>query len=225
MKKINTLLAASVFAATAGVSAPVMADLSANAGFVSDYYYRGQSLGDAGLYAGVDYETGGFYAGVWVIDDGGTGEEGGNDGLETDFYVGYGIDLGGVSVSIGYTAYEYTYTGDSEDEINLGVGYGAFSFDYADGTAEADGAEADYIFYSLGWSGEVFAATYGHGESDESGDDSQYDYFELSASGEISGLDVTATIGKTTNVEDAAGNGDDSGDGYMVLDISKSFDL
>ena len=212
MKKINTLLAASVLAATAGVSAPVMADLSANAGFVSDYYYRGKTLGDAAMYAGADYESGGFYAGVWAIDDGNTG----NNGLEYDVYLGYGMDLGGVSVSVGYTDYSYTANSDSETEYNLSVGLGAFSLDYADGednnTTEAD---YDYEFYSLSWGGEVFGAVVGSYDGDN---DEDYNYVELSASGEVSGLDVTATIG--TKDEDGSDE-----DGYMILDISKSFDL
>ena len=218
MKKINTLLAASVLAATAGVSAPVLADLSANAGFVTDYYYRGANLGGAGLYAGADYESGGFYAGVWAIDDGGTsvddtGETSeGNDGLEYDLYLGYSTEVAGLSVTVGYTEYMYTYTSDSEGEVNLGLGLGAFSFDYADGEDKNAGGDTDYEFYSLSWSGEVFGAVVGTYEND--GD--EYDYAELSASGEVSGLDVTATLGSRDGTND---------DGYLVLDVSKSFDL
>ena len=209
MKKINTLLAASVLAATAGVSAPVLADLSANAGFVSDYYYRGSNLGDGGLYAGADYESGGFYAGVWAIDDGAAG----NDGLEYDLYLGYSTEVAGLSVTVGYTEYMYTYTSDSEGEVNLGLGLGAFSLDYADGEDNnPGGVDTDYEFYSLSWSGEVFGAVVGTYEND--GD--EYDYAELSASGEVSGLDVTATLGSRDGTND---------DGYLVLDVSKSFDL
>ena len=211
MKKINTLLAASVFAATAGVSAPVMADLSANAGFVSDYYYRGANLGDGGFYAGVDYESGGFYAGVWAIDDG----DEGNDGLEYDLYLGYGTEVAGISVTVGYTEYMYTDTSDTESEVNLGLGLGAFSLDYADGEDKnAGGVDTDYEFYSLSWSGEVFGAVVGTHENGGT----EYDYAELSASGEVSGLDVTATLGSRSQ----EGEKDD---GYMILDISKSFDL
>ena len=208
MKKINTLLAASVLAATAGVSAPVLADLSANAGFVTDYYYRGANLGGAGLYAGADYETGGFYAGVWAIDDDNDDATTDEDGFEYDLYLGYGTEVAGVSVTVGYTEYRYTYQSDYEAEVNVGLGLGAFSVDYADGEARSDDGDTDYEFYSLSWSGEVFGAVVGSTED--------YDYVELSASGEVSGLDVTATIGS----QDA-----DDTDGYLVLDVSKSFDL
>ena len=196
-----------------------MADLSANAGFVTDYYYRGANLGGAGLYAGADYESGGFYAGVWAIDDGGTsvddtGETSeGNDGLEYDLYLGYGTEIAGVSVTVGYTEYMYTYTSESEGEVNLGLGLGAFSLDYADGEDKNDGGDFDYEFYSVSWSGEVFGAVVGSYEGD---DGTEYDYAELSASGEVSGLDVTATLGSRDGTND---------DGYLVLDVSKSFDL
>jgi Bacterial protein of unknown function (Gcw_chp) len=221
--KMKKLLASSVIAATAfvGMAAPVIADTSANIGVVSEYYYRGSNLGDAGMYAGADYEASGFYAGVWAIDDGGAG----NDGLEYDLYLGYGVDVDGVSLSAGYTLYKYTYTSDSEGEFNLGVGFSGFSLDVAIGedmNEEGLGAEDyDYEFYSLGWSGEVFGATVGRYENDV---DDEYNYVELSASAELSGFDFTASIG--TKFDEESGGADvNNNDGYMVLDISKSFDL
>ena len=222
MKKTSTLLAASIFALSA---VPAIADssLTANGGFVSEYYYRGVELGDAALNGGVDYESGGFSAGVWAIDDGGDVAE---DGLEVDFYASYGFDLGGVGVSIGFTDYEYTYTSDKEVEINLGLSYGAFSLDLASGDdkneEEVGDEDYDYDFYAVSWSGEVFGATVGaYDNDDDSDDDAAYKYAEISASGELNGLDVTALIGTKFNVE-ASGSQDD---GYMVLSVSKSFDL
>ncbi len=222
MKK---LLASSVLAATAvaGFSAPAMADVSANVGFVSDYYFRGANLGDAGMYGGVDYEAGGFYAGTWVIDDG----TGGNDGLEYDLYFGYGADVGGVSLYAGYSLYSYTYTGDNEGEFNLGAAVGPFALDIAIGEDNNDDSgdpDFDYEFISLSWSGEVFGATVGRYEADEDGGDFEYNYVELSASAELSGFDFTASIGTQFDAEDASGDINDL-DGYMILDVSKTFDL
>ena len=222
MKSFTKLaLAGAIFTASIAAT-PAMAEssVSANVGFVSDYYFRGSNLGDAGVYGGVDYEAGGFYAGVWVIDD----SSGGNDGMETDFYLGYGLELdNGLSVGLGYTRYEYTYTSDFEHEVNFTLGFGGFGFEYSTGEDDDDGAsETDYDFFALSWSGEVFGATVGSFENDDT--DDSYDYIELSASGEVSGLDMSFSIGKTTNVE-SGGVDADSGDGYMVLDISKSFDL
>ena len=231
MKKINTLLAASVFAATAVSASADSGSVTANAGFVTDYYYRGLNLGDAGMYAGLDYELGGFSAGAWAINDNNDDIEGGNDGLEVDFYASYGFDVMGVDLGIGYTRYEYTYTSNYEAEVNLSASYGAFTVDYANGTAheeETADDDVDYIFYSLNWSNDIFSATWGHMEADEPNTDDQYEYFEVSASGEFSGFDITATIGKTTDVvgvDEFTGEDLNSGDGYMTLDISKSFDL
>jgi len=236
MKK---LLSASIAAATiAGFAAPAAAveGLSANAGFVSDYYYRGANLGDAGAYAGVDYETGGFYAGVWAIDD----ATGGNDGLEYDVYLGYGMDLSeDLSLSAGFTSYQYTYGSNFENEVNLGLAFGAFGLDVAVGNADngEDGAAAsdqDYTFVALSWGGDVFGATVGMAAKDESEsgaeDDSDYTYVELSAGGEVSGIDVGVSLGRVVDSSNgdaliAAGAEDGSGDYYMYLDVSKSFDL
>lgn len=214
--KNKTILA--VLAVGAATLSPVAtAQLSANAGFVSDYYFRGVNLGDAGLYAGLDYEAGGFYIGTWWIDDG----DGGNDGLETDGYFGYGMEYDAFSWSLGYNRYDYTYTSNYEDEIMLSLGAGMFSLDYADGTAHDEESsptiEADYSHYALGLSGEVFGVTYGSTELDDDPAGS-YDYFEVSAGGTIGGFDVSVTVG------DASFDVGDPG-AYMFLDISKSFDL
>jgi hypothetical protein len=234
MKK---LLSASIAAATiAGFAAPAAAveGLSANAGMVSDYYYRAVNLGDAGAYAGVDYEAGGFYVGTWAIQDASVG-------LEYDLYLGYGMSSDDFSWSVGLTDYEYDYTSDNEVELNLGLGFGAFALDVAVGeetdvAANGDDVDQDYVYVSLGWSGEVFGATVGYADFDESddnaGDEADWTYLEVSASGEVAGLDAGITLGR---VIDSSSGGVDavpavtklegSGDFYMFLDVSKSFDL
>jgi len=231
MKKISTVLAAGILAANA---MPVVAEssLTANGGFVSEYYYRGVNLGDAALNGGVDYENSGFSVGLWAIDDG--GEIGSEDGLEYDIYGAYGFEAGGVGISVGFTNYRYTYTSDEEFEINIGLSYGAFSFDYAvgDDKNEEDGLEDDgmtvieaedydYDFFALSWGGEVYGVTIGQYDNDV---DDEYKYAEISASGELSGFDVTALIGTRFDAE-AGGEDENDLDGYMVLSVSKSFDL
>ena len=219
----KTLLVSAITAAaiSTGVST-AHAYFSANAGFVSDYYFRGSNLGDAGLYAGLDYENSGFYAGTWWIDD----SNAGNDGLEQDVYFGYGFDAGSISLGLGYTRYEYTYTSDFEQEINLSAGFSGFGLEYSAGEDDDDGGDTvDYDFVALSWSGEVFGAKIGSYDPDEFKNGLvEYDYIELSASGEVAELDATITIGQTSNTRDASGD-IASGDGYMILDISKSFDL
>ena len=55
--------------AIAASSAVAVAEVSMTVGMVSDYVYRGTSLGDAGAYGSIDYASGGFYAGIWAISD------------------------------------------------------------------------------------------------------------------------------------------------------------
>lgn len=202
---------------TVAISPCLYAGASANAGFVSDYYFRGVNLGDGGLYAGLDYEAGGFYAGTWWIDDG----HGGNDGLETDGYLGYGMEHGDFSWSVGYNRYDYTYTSDYEDEVAVSLGFAMVSLDIVDGTAydetSSPTSESDYEHVALGVSGDVLGVTVGSTEFDDDPFGS-YDYIEFSAGGEIGGFDVSVTAG------DASYDGGDPG-AYMFLDIGKSFDL
>jgi uncharacterized protein (TIGR02001 family) len=211
------LTAAIIAVSTAGANlAQAELAISANAGLVSDYYFRGVNLGDAGVYGGIDLEVSGFYAGTWIIDDG----TGGNDGLETDFYFGYGAGFGDFSFWVGYSRYEYTYTSDFEQEINLTADYKGFGVEYSAGEMDYDD-QTDYDFIALSWSGEVFGATVGTYDDDFN---DSYDYVELSASGEIEGFDMTISAGQTSN-EEVGGVDAKSGVGYIALDISKTFYL
>ena len=212
MKK---LLATSVAIAamTTGFATTAQAEiegLSANAGFMSDYVFRGANLGDASAYTGVDYEAAGFYVGTWAADLGGQ--------FEYDLYAGWGMETeSGLSFSVGVTDYEYTGLSNSQMEVNLGLGYAGFGVDIALGEdstiGEVDGADADYTFASVYWSGDVFGVLMGSFDHDTFGD---YLYFEASAGGEIAGLDTALTIGATS--VDGGGNNE-----YITLDISKSF--
>ena len=69
---MKSLTKAIAVASLASVSTAAMAveGLSTTIGLVSDYNYRGVNLGDAGATVSVDYTTGGFYVGVWAINDG-----------------------------------------------------------------------------------------------------------------------------------------------------------
>jgi hypothetical protein len=238
MKK---LLSASIAAATiAGFAAPAAAveGLSANAGFVTDYYYRGGQLGDASAYAGVDYEMSGFYAGAWAIDDG--------TDMEVDTYLGYGMESGDFSWALGLTRYDYTYGDNAEQEFNLGLGFAGFSLDVALGEAisDVDNLKTDSLGYTvveLSWAGEIFGAKVGMlTREDDATEDaetavfyaaydaasSEYSWVEVSAGGEVAGVDVSVTLGSDFGITSAFD--DDSGqrnNEYLFLDVSKSFDL
>lgn len=227
MKKLLSAATVAATLATLGVAAPASAELSATAGLVSEYYFRGIALGDAGAYVSAEYGAAGFYAGTWIIDDS-TGAE---DGLETDFYLGYGMEHGeNFSWKATYNRYDYTYTSDYEDELALSLGLPVgFGLDLVKGQAHDETSDptsdADYLYYAASWGGEVFGVLLGHGEVDEDTDESSYNHAEVSAGGEVSGVDVGVTAGVTFGAKDAAGDDTSSGDGYIVFDISKTFSL
>ena len=212
-------------ALTAGMTAPALADLSATAGFVSDYVYRGSNFGDAGAYFSVDYENSGFFAGAWAINDGNESVS----GAEVDYYVGYGMEFdSGLNFSVGYTAYTYSYNKyyveDFEDEVGGSLGYGAFAVSaYYGWEHSSEDGVSSYTYWDLSWSGDVFGVLIG---SQTNEDDSTFTYAEVSASGEVASLDMALTVGSKFMGEDADGNDlDTSSDAYIVLDISKTFSL
>ena len=184
------------------------ADLSANLGFASDYYYRGIFQAPNSVSAGLDFEKSGFYVGTWAADV--------KDGLELDGYFGYGGDVGKFGYSVGYTG--YFYTGDFDDtyqELNFGTSYGLVSLDVALGQYDNfAGPTLDYTFYSLTIEKEGFYGKYAGFSQDFAGE-----YFEAGFSTTIADLDVG--IAAIFANKELVGTSDES----LVLSVSKSFDL
>lgn len=118
-------------------------EFSANIGWNSEYIYRGIPQKTSSAFGGADFEAAGFNLGVWGADVG--------DGIEVDYYGGYGVDVGDFSLSIGGTW--YTYTGNFDDEyleLNLGAGWHWLSLDVAIGQYDNfNGPTLDYQFYAL----------------------------------------------------------------------------
>ncbi len=205
---LTSLLATSAVVSTQA-SATGIEGLSANAGVVSQYFFRGVAQTDtASASAGVDYEAGNFSVGTWVADV--------QDGLEVDFYGSYGLELnGGFSLSAGFTSYQYTGDFDTQyNEINLGASYEFLSIAYSIGTWEVeDGADQDYTFLAVTAEHEGFYATYGTW-----GDEFDGDYIELGYGTEVSGFDIgVALIANSKELN--GGEADES----LVLSIGKSF--
>ena len=118
---MKALARAGIFFSLLLAGATANAGWSGNIGWQSDYYFRGIFQKSSSAQGGIDFEHNGFYVGTWAADVGG-GSTG--DGLEIDYYVGYGGEAGDFSYGIGYTG--YTYTGDFDDtyqEINLSAGF------------------------------------------------------------------------------------------------------
>ncbi len=205
----KSLLATAIMtAATTGANV-AQAGASANVGFVSDYFYRGidQQTSAAGS-VGLDYDVNGFYVGTWAIDVG--------DGLEVDGYFGYGLDIGEVSLGIGFTGYYYTGEFDNDyEEINLTAGFGPISLEYSIGEYDADPTE-DYTFAAITYEYEGFYGTYG-----TFGEDFDGSYFEVGYGTTISDIDFGVAL--ILNDEDLSNTGEK--DESLVFSISKTFDL
>ena len=129
-------------------SLPSYAAVSANVSFATDYIWRGMTQTDGpAISGGFDYETdGGFYAGIW----GSNVDFNDGAGSELDYYFGYGFEVGGIGVDLGYVAFDYpkNKTGLDFEEVVIGLSVGDFGFTYALGQ---DGAP-DYneISYGIG---------------------------------------------------------------------------
>ena len=210
---MNTVLRTGLLFSLLAVTGAANADWSANLGFASDYYYRGFFQKQSSASGGVDYETGGFYAGVWAADVGGDIAP---DGVEIDGYFGYGLDVGAVSLSAGYTG--YFYTGEFDDtyqEINLGAGIGILSLDVAVGQYENfDGPTNDYTFYALTLEKNGFYGKYAGFSQDFSGE-----YFETGYGTSVADFDVGIYL-LFTNKE-LTGEANEA----VVFTIGKAFDL
>ena len=137
------------------ISNATAADVSANLGFNSEYIFRGIPQAKSSAFGGFDLESGGLYAGTWAADVG--------DGLEIDYYGGYGFEVGDFGLTAGGTW--YTYTGDFDDEyleLNLGVSWKFLSLEVTTGKYDNfAGPGLDYSFYSLSASHKGFYASVG----------------------------------------------------------------
>jgi len=207
MKKLLASSAIAVVAA-AGFAAPAMADLSANVGFASEYYYRGILQKSSSASAGLDFVAGGFYVGTWAADVG--------DGLETDVYGGYNLELGEFTVGAGFTG--YYYSGDFDEtyeEINLSAGWSFLSVGYSVGEWDGDGGQ-DYDFFEITAEHNGFYGKYGTFGKDFDGD-----YFEVGYGTEVGGFDLgIAGIFSSKELSDQDGSSE-----ALIFTIGKSFDL
>ena len=197
----------SIFALTLLAATSAHADFSANLGFASDYYYRGIFQAGSSASGGLDYESGGFYAGTWAADV--------KDGLEVDGYFGYGGEAGDFGYSIGYF-----YTGDFDDtyqEINLGGSYGLLAVDVAVGEYENfTGPTQDYTYYSLTLEKDGFYGKYAGFSQDFDGE-----YFELGYGATVAEID----LGVSLIFNDDQLSGDGESDEALIFSIGKSFDI
>ena len=185
------------------------AELSANAGWVSDYYYRGLMQHSSSASAGLDYSEGGFYAGTWGADVG--------DGMEIDGYFGWDGEYEGFTFGAGFTG--YYYTGDFDDtyqEINLRFGYGIFSAEYAAGEYENfDGPTQDYGYYALTLEKDGLYGKYAGFTQDFDGDYLEFGYgFSVAEALDLSIALIIADDPATSDTDEA-----------LIFGIGKTFEI
>lgn len=111
MKLSKTLVASGLIAA-AGVA---QAELSANLGVASNYYFRGVTQTDdaAAISGSVDYShDSGFYLGTWMSNV----DFGGKEDMEVDFYGGFGGDIGDSGLGYDLSLLYYWYPGAGGDQ-------------------------------------------------------------------------------------------------------------
>jgi uncharacterized protein (TIGR02001 family) len=205
---METFRPAGLITALLLVSGAAQAEWSANAGFASEYYYRGIFQQSTSASGGLEFESSGFYAGTWAADVG--------DGLEVDGYFGYATNVSDVSLSVGFTG--YYYTGDFDDtyqEINLGAGLGLFSLDVAIGQYDNFGGPTqDYIFYSVTAEKNGFYGKVGGFSKDFEGE-----YFEAGYGTTLADIDLGVAL--IFSNSDLVGESDET----IVITLGKSFDL
>lgn len=218
---IRTTVSALVLTAAAAVPATSMADVSANIGWVSDYFYRGAFQAESSASAGVDYTSGGFYLGTWAAKVA--------PGLETDLFFGYsgGDDF---TYSIGYTGYFYTDDfDDTYQEINLGIGYGIFALDVAVGEWDGFGDSQDYTFTSVTISpekGPYYKAGVWSGDVTDGASDKWYLELGYTHSFEEPGVDLSlALIYADIDATNAFFSGTNSSDWGLTVGFTKNFSL
>ena len=177
-------------------------EVSANVGWVSEYFYRGIPQKTSSGSFGLDIEGPHAYLGTWAADVG--------DGNEVDLYAGVGTESGGFSVSVGGTG--YFYTGDFDDtylEGNLNAGYGALSAEFSVGTYETDPESQTYWFLGITLEGGGLYTTFG-----TFGNDFDGEYFEAGYGLSVGELDISAAWILST--EDLIGDKDNT----LVVGIS-----
>lgn len=145
MKLTKTILATALLAG-AGVA---QAEVSANLGVASNYYFRGISQTDdkAAVSGGLDYANeSGFYVGTWMsnIDFSSAPKT----DLEIDGYAGFGGDIGDTGLGYDISGWYYWYPGAGGDtqggELDYAEISGSLSFGPVTGTiAYTFWAEAD----------------------------------------------------------------------------------
>lgn len=213
MRKIGMATMAFVLFTPLAASAQE-AEWSANAGWVSQYFYRGIPQKTSSASAGVDVAVGPAGFGAWAADVG--------DGAEVDVYGSVGADVGEGSVSAGGIA--YLYTGQFDDtylEANFGAGLGAMSVELSIGKYNnfGDGTQ-NYLFFGVTGEHEGFYGTVGGFGGDFTGNYGEvgYGFSAGDMDWSISGIVNDSDLSGLTN-----GSGNPTAGATLVFGVGKEF--
>ena len=129
MNYSKTILASALLAATGAAQA----ELSANLGVQSNYYFRGVTQTDdkAAISGGLDYShESGFYVGTWMSNIDFTSAP--KTDVEIDGYAGFGGDIGDTGLSYDLSGWYYWYPGAGGDaqggELDYAEASGSLGF-------------------------------------------------------------------------------------------------
>lgn len=179
MKKIQKKLIASAVAlsalASVAITPVVHAEVSASVAVANMYYWRGLDLGlgDPAVIGDINVSANGFYTGLWAS----SGDA--FLGTEWDYYLGYGFDVGALSVDLNYTTYMYPsvpggeplgFDDVSDVAVTLGLSPSdelSFSLMYRHGVGDFL-ADDNYAYATLSGTYSQFTALVGT-HSDDSG--------------------------------------------------------
>jgi uncharacterized protein (TIGR02001 family) len=213
MRKIGIATMALVLLAPLAASAQ---EVTANAGFVSQYFFRGILQKTSSASAGLDASTGPVSVGTWAADVG--------DGAEVDLYGKVKGEFGKGNVSAGGTA--YLYTGQFDDtykEVNLGAGYGPVSFEFSFGKYDNFGAGSlDYFFTAVTVEHNGFYGKVGGFGNDFSGKygEAGYGFSAADLDWKITGILNDSDLSGLTN-----GDGEPTPGFTLVFGVTKTFTL
>ncbi|MDA1093146.1 MAG: hypothetical protein O3A25_07740 [Acidobacteria bacterium] len=170
LRALGMAAVAVALVAPATAEAQVEKSVSANAGWTSQYIFRGILQKTSSASAGLDLSAGPVSVGTWLADVG--------EGTEVDIFGSVGFDVEEFSLRAGGTA--YLYTGEFDDtyvEANINAGYGPLSYEFSIGQYENFGlGTLDYWFTGVTLAHEGFYGTVAGWGSDFSGNYGEVGY-------------------------------------------------
>ena len=211
MKKTLSLLgaaaASTAFVAALALPSLALADLSFNAGGVTDYRYRGisQSRLKPAAQAGADFSAGPVYVGLWASSIKWIKDAGGDASAEVDIYGGYKFKLAkDLTLDVGVLAYQYPShklpTTPNTTEVYAALGYGPATLKYSHSVSNlfgfADSKGSGYVDLSASFevAGLTLAPHLGYQKVARNGNFSYTDY-SLTVSKEVQkGLTVSGAV-------------------------------